>query len=64
MKKVWLIIFVLVLVVAAYMLWQSKATEEVSDTDTTEVMDQELDALNTADLQKEFEGIDADVNSL
>ena len=65
MKKVWLVIFVLVLVVAAYMLWQSKTNEgEISDEDTTEAINQDLNSLNTADLNMEFNEIDADLNTL
>ena len=65
MKKVWLVIFVLVLVVVAYMLWQSKTNEcEISDVDTTEAINQDLNSLNTADLNMEFKDIDADLNTL
>ncbi|OGY63760.1 MAG: hypothetical protein A3I24_02215 [Candidatus Harrisonbacteria bacterium RIFCSPLOWO2_02_FULL_41_13b] len=64
MKKVWLVIFVLVLVVVAYMLWQSKTVEEVSDVDTAEAINQDLNSLNTADLDMEFKDVDAGLNSL
>ena len=64
MKKVWLVIFVLVLVVVAYMLWQSKTVEEVSDVDTAEAINQDLNSLNTADLDMEFKDVDAGFNSL
>lgn len=66
MKKFWLVVILIAVVVITYLLWQSKAPQEgeVSDVDTSAVINQELDALNTADLEKEFEAIDTDLNSL
>lgn len=46
------------------MLWQSKTVEEVSDVDTAEAINQDLNSLNTADLDMEFKDVDAGLNSL
>ena len=72
-KTLWIIIIIVIVLVGGW-LWKTRVQQPstqglpqlpaVSETDTTTQIQQDLDQIDLGDIDKEFESIDAELNSL
>lgn len=73
-KSIWIIV-IIVIIAVGYWLWNSKWQQpapesalpevpEVSQEDMTAVIQQDLEQTDLGDIEKQFQGIDAELNSL
>ena len=63
-KKTLIILIIAALILIGLWIWQKPEAPAETTADTTAVINKELESLDVGDLEKEFQSIDADLNTL